>query len=146
MSSLRALKGLLWFVAVYQFVVGALLLLTPDLSRLVVGWYGSNVQVSDQFAFILKPLGAYMLMTGLIASGAARAQVPHPSIAAALALLFGLNVVYRIAHFQYVQATFGIPQWHLVAQMAILATLGISLAVLSRSAMRATGAVAGESA
>jgi hypothetical protein len=145
MSALRALKALLWFIAVYQFAFGALLLLTPDLSQLAVGWYGSDVQVTDQFAFILKPLGAYMLMTGVIASGAARAQVPHPSIVAALALLFALNVIYRIGHFEYVQTTFGIPRWHLIAQMIILATLGLSLWLLSRAAMRATGATAGES-
>ena len=144
MSALRTLKGLLWFIAVYQFVVGALLLVTPDLSQLVVGWYGSDVQVTEQFAFILKPLGAYMVMTGLIASGAARAQVPHPSIVAALSLLFALNVLYRIGNFQYVQTTFGIPQWHLVAQIVILAALGLSLWFLSRAAMKATGAVAGD--
>lgn len=146
MQALRALKGLLWFIAVYQFAVGALLLLTPDMARLVVGWYGSDVQVTEQFAFILKPLGAYMLMTGVIASGAARAQVPHPSIVSALAVLFGLNVLYRIGNFQYVQTTFGIPQWHLIGQIIILAALGLSLTFLSRAAMRATGAVAGDAA
>ena len=146
MQALRALKGLLWFIAVYQFLVGALLLLSPDLARLVVGWYGSDVQVSDQFAFILKPLGAYMLMTGVIASGAARAQVPHPSIVSALAVLFGLNVLYRIGSFRYVQTTFGIPEWHLIGQMVILAALGLALTFLSRAAMRATGATAGDPA
>ncbi len=144
MSSLKALKGLLWFIAVYQFVVGALLLLTPDLSRLVVGFYGSDVQVTPEFAFILKPLGAYMLMTGLIASGTARANVPHPSIVAALVVLFAMNVIYRIGSFQYVQSTFGIPQWHLIGQIVILAAIGIALALLSRAAMKSTGAMAGD--
>ena len=144
MGSLKTLKGLLWFIAAYQFVVGALLMLTPDLSQLVVGLYGSNVQVTPQFAFILKPLGAYMLMTGLIAAGAARAEVPHPSIVAALVVLFAMNVLYRIGTFQYVQDTFGIPQWHLIGQIVILSAIGIALALLSRTAMRATGAVAGD--
>ena len=144
MQSLKALKGLLWFIAVYQFVVGALLLITPDLSQLIVGWYGSDVQVTPQFAFILKPLGAYMLMTGLIASGTARADVPHPSIVAALVVLFAMNVIYRIGSFRYVQDTFGIPQWHLIGQIAILSAIGLSLALLSRSAMKATGAQAGD--
>lgn len=144
MQSLRALKGLLWFIAAYQFIVGALLLLTPALAQAVVGLYGSDYQVTEQFMFILKPLGAYMVMTGLIASSAARADVPHPAITTALAVLFGINVLYRIGSFNYVQTTFGIPAWHLVGQMVILSALGISLAVLSRAAMRATGAVAGD--
>jgi hypothetical protein len=144
MQSLRALKGLLWFIAVYQFTVGALLLITPALAQLVVGLYGSDAQVTEQFTFILKPLGAYMIMTGLIAASAARADVPHPAICLALEVLFGINVLYRVFRFEYIQTTFGIPAWHLASQMVILAALAIGLAVLSRSAMRATGAVAGD--
>ena len=146
MTSLKALKGLLWFIAVYQFTVGTLLMLHPDLSQLVVGLYGSDVRMTPQFAFILKPLGAYMIMTGLIASGTARANVPHPSIVAALAVLFGLNVLYRVFTFDYVRTTFGIPSWHLVGQIIVLSTLGLSLALLGRRAMRVTGAVAGDPA
>jgi hypothetical protein len=144
MQALRALKGILWFIAVYQFVVGTLLLLTPSLAQIVVGIYGSNMQVTEQFTFILKPLGAYMIMTGLIASAVARADMPHPSIVLALVVLFGINVLYRVMRFEYVQTTFGIPAWHLIGQMVFLSALGISLAVLSRAAMKATGATAGD--
>jgi hypothetical protein len=146
MQALRALKGLLWFVAVYQFAVGAMLLLTPSLAQLVVGLYGADVQVTEQFTFILKPLGAYMIMTGLIASAAARANMPHPAIVTALSVLFGINVLYRVARFGYIQTTFGIPAWHLTGQVIFLSALGIALAVLSRSAMKSTGAVAGDMA
>jgi hypothetical protein len=140
MQSLGALRGVLWFVAVYQFLVGALLLLTPSLAQLVVGFYGSDATVTEQFTFILKPLGAYMVMTGLIASGAARAQIPHPSIVMALVVLFAINVLYRLARFEYIQTTFGIPAWHLVGQIVILSALAITLAVLSRSALKASAA------
>lgn len=146
MRSLKALKGLLWFIAVYQFTVGTLLMLHPDLSQLVVGLYGSEVRMTAQFAFILKPLGAYMIMTGLIASGTARATVPHPSIVAALVVLFGLNVLYRVFTFEYVRSTFSIPAWHLVGQIVVLSALALSLALLARAAMKATGAVAGDPA
>jgi hypothetical protein len=137
MQSLRALKGLLWFIAVYQFLVGALLLVTPGLAQLVVGLYGSDVQVTEQFTFILKPLGAYMIMTGLIASAAARADVPHPAIITGLIVLFTINVLYRVMRFQYIETTFGIPAWHLFGQIVILSALVIALFAFSRGAMRA---------
>ena len=137
MQSLKALKGLLWFISVYQFVVGALLLITPGLAQLVVGLYGSDVQVTEQFTFILKPLGAYMVMTGLIASAAARADVPHPAIITSLIVLFTINVLYRVARFQYIETTFGIPAWHLFGQIIILSALAISLYAFSRGAARA---------
>ena len=143
MQSLKALKALLWFIAVYQFVCGALLLLSPSFAQLVVTWYGATVNWTDQFTFILKPLGAYMLMTGLIAAGAARADVPHPSIVTALAVLFGVNALYRIGRFSFVQTTFAIAQWHLIVQIVVLLGLALGLVLFSRNAMRATGAVGG---
>lgn len=144
MQALKGLKGLLWFIAGYQFVVGALLLLTPSVAQLVVGLYGSDVQVTEQFTFILKPLGAYMIMTGLIASAAARADMPHPAIVTALIVLFTMNVIYRVARFDYIRTTFGIEGWHLFGQILILSGLAIGLFVFSRGAMKATGAVAGD--
>lgn len=136
MQALRALKGLLWFVAAYQFVVGAMLLITPELGQLVVGLFGSNVEVTEQFSFMLKPIGAYMIMTGLISASAARAAVPHPSIVAGLVVLFSISVLYRVFRFGYIQSTFGIPAWHLAGQVVILGGLAIALTVLSRSVMR----------
>lgn len=144
MSSLRALKLLMWFIAIYQFVIGFLLLMSPGFAQLVVAWYGAQVSWTDQFAFILKPLGAYMLMTGLIAASAARADVPHPTITTALAVLFAINAIYRIGRFEHIQTTFGIAAWHLVGQIVILSALALSLVFLSRAAVRATGAVAGD--
>lgn len=138
MQALKALKGLLWFIAVSQFVIGALLLLTPSLAQLVLDLHGSSYQVTEQFTFILKPLGAYMMMTGLISSAAARADVPHPAIITALVLLFTINALYRIARFDYMQTTFGIAPWYLFGQVMVLSGLAIGLFALSRAAMKAS--------
>ena len=127
MRALSALKVLLWFIAAYQFACGFLLLMTPGFAQLVVGWYGASVNWTDQFTFILKPLGAYMLMTGLIAASGARANVPHPTITTALALLFAINALYRILRFQVMQQTFGIASWHLIGQIVVLLGLALGL-------------------
>ena len=140
MLSLRALRGLLWFIAVYQFVMGFLLLMPPSLAQLVVSWYGAQVTWTPQFTFILKPLGAYMLMTGLIAAGAARAAVPHPTIVWALAVLFGVNAIYRVLRFEHVGATFGIAPGHLVLQIVVLLGLAGALLLSYRNAARRVGA------
>ena len=144
MRALSALKVLLWFIAAYQFACGFLLLMTPGFAQLVVGWYGASVNWTDQFTFILKPLGAYMLMTGLIAASGARANVPHPTITTALAILFAINALYRILRFQVIQQTFGIASWHLIGQIVVLLGLALGLTLLSRAAVQATGAVAGD--
>jgi len=144
MRALSALKALLWFIAVYQFACGFLLLMPPGFAQLVVGWYGATVNWTDQFTFILKPLGAYMLMTGLIAASSARATVPHPTIITSLAVLFTVNALYRILRFQFVQQTFGIAGWHLIGQIVVLLGLAGGLMLLSRAAVEATGAVAGD--
>ena len=138
MPSQRSLKGLLWFIAVYQFLMGALLLMPPQFAQLVVSWYGATVDWTPQFTFILKPLGSYMLMTGLIAAATARADIPHPSITSSFAALFTINALYRILRFEYVRTTFGIASGHLVLQIVVLAGLAAALMLLSRSAVRTT--------
>jgi hypothetical protein len=140
MQAQRALKGLLWFIAVYQFVIGALLLLTPSFAQLAVTFYGATVTWTDQFAFILKPLGAYMLMTGVIAAGAARAPAPPLAVLHGLTVLFAVNALYRIVKFQFVQTTFGIATWHLVGQIVTLAGLGLAVFLLSRAVAKPAAA------
>src|ERR1041385_902463 len=122
-----ALKALLWFIAVYQFVMRFLLIMPHEMAQFVVTWYGATVDWTPQFAFILKPLGAYMIMTGLVASSAARAAVPHPTIVVALATLFGINALYRVAHFEYVRTTFGISSGTLIIQIVVLVGLAAAL-------------------
>lgn len=138
MSARSLLKALLWFITVYQFAMGALLLMPPQFAQLVVSWYGATVDWTPQFTFILKPLGAYMLMTGLLAAGAARAEVPHSAITSSLAVLFSVNAFYRILRFDYVRATFAIAPGHLVIQIVVLLGLAAALTLLARAATRAT--------
>ena len=135
-----ALKALLWFITIYQFAMGFLLIMPPSLAQLVVSWYGATVDWTPQFAFILKPLGAYMVMTGLVASAAARAEVPHPTIVVALATLFGINALYRIGHFAYVRSTFGISSGTLITQIVVLLGLASALLLLYRGTQQRTGA------
>lgn len=140
MRSLRVLRGLLWFIAVYQFLMGFLLLMPPAFAQLVVAWYGASVDWTPQFTFILKPLGAYMIMTGLIAASTARATVPHPAILQSLAALFTLNALYRIVRFGYVRGTFGISAPHLTLQIVVLGVLAAALLLLYRNAEVEMGA------
>lgn len=134
MSARRLLRGLLWFIAIYQFAMGFLLLMPPQFSQLVVSWYGATVDWTPQFMFILKPLGAYMLMTGLIAAASARAEIPHPAITTSLAALFTINALYRILRFDFVRSTFAIGTSLLATQVIVLLALAAALVWLSRSA------------
>ena len=144
MPALRALRLLLWFIAGYQFAVGFLLSASPRFAALVVQLFGAQVEWTDQFTFILKPLGAYMLMTGLVAAGAARARVPHPAITRSIAALFAINSLYRILFFQHIERTFGIATWHLAGQVVTLLLMAVALVLLTNGAMRETDAVAGD--
>jgi hypothetical protein len=120
--------------------MGALLLMPPQFAQFVVSWYGATVDWTPQFTFILKPLGAYMLMTGLIAAATARAEIPHPSITSGIAALFTINALYRILRFEYVRTTFSIASGHLVLQIVVLLGLASALMILSRSTARGRAA------
>lgn len=136
MTPLKSLKGLIWFIAVYQLAVGISLLVSPVSARFIVTLFGATVTWTPEFAFMLKPLGAYMLMTGVIAWGTARAPVPHPMITYALAVLFLINAAYRVLQFDEIRAMFGIPAALLVAQIATLLALAAGCLLLQRSIQR----------
>jgi hypothetical protein len=66
--------------------------------------------------------------------------VPHPTIVVALATLFSINAIYRVAHFEYVRTTFGISSGTLIVQIVVLVGLAASLLLLYRRTQRQAGA------
>lgn len=143
MSPLEYLKGLIWFIAVYQFAVGTSLLVSPAMAQAIVAFYGAKVNWTPEFAFMLKPLGAYMVMTGLIAWRTARAPIPHPTITYAFAVLFILNAAYRVLLFGEISSMFGIAPARLIAQIGTLLALAAGCLLLQRAAGRSVAASGG---
>ena len=75
-NSLALLKFFLWFSCVFHLVVGIGLNVSPAFPQVMAGYYGAEVDFTPQFLYILKPLGAFMIMVGLVVMAAARDRRP----------------------------------------------------------------------
>ncbi|HET6371929.1 MAG TPA: hypothetical protein VFG76_01390 [Candidatus Polarisedimenticolia bacterium] len=95
-TSHRLLQAFLWMVCVFHVVVGVGLNVSSEFPRLMAGYYGATVDWTPQFTYILKPLGAFMFVLGLLAAAAARDPRRYRGVAYLFATLFTIRALQRL--------------------------------------------------
>jgi hypothetical protein len=128
----QVLQGLLCFVCAAHVVIGVGVNLAPAFPPLMAGIYGATVDWTPQFAYILKPLGAFMLTVGLLAGIAATDPVRHQAVVYAVAVLFVIRSAQRVVFADEALRAFGITLARDVAVASSFLTLAVVLAVLGR--------------
>jgi len=68
----RLLKAYLWFIAIFHLSVGLAVNLSDHFTKMIAAGYGATVDWTPQFTYILRPLGAFMIVLGFLAAVAAR--------------------------------------------------------------------------
>jgi len=134
-AKLATLRSVLVLVAVSNVLIGIAANLGPDLApdflRIVARSYGvANLAMSPQLAYILKPLGAYMIALGALAFVASRNPVRHRVLVYGIAGLLGLRVLQRIIFGAEAQAAFGISGGRMLGQSLFFVVLALTLVVL----------------
>ena len=94
-NSLAVLKFFLWFSCAFHLVVGIGLNVSPAFPQLMAGYYGAVVDFTPQFLYILKPLGAFMIMVGLVVMAAARDPLNNAAIVYSLVALLAIRGLQR---------------------------------------------------
>jgi hypothetical protein len=94
--SQRLLQAFFWMVCAFHMVVGVGLNLSSGFPRLMAGYYGATVDWTPQFSYILKPLGAFMFVLGLLAAAAAREPMRYRGVAYLFATLFTIRALQRL--------------------------------------------------
>lgn len=94
-NSLALLKFFLWFSCVFHLVVGIGLNVSPAFPQVMAGYYGAEVDFTPQFLYILKPLGAFMIMVGLVVMAAARDPLHNAAIVYSLVALLAIRGLQR---------------------------------------------------
>lgn len=95
LNALTALRFFLWFSCAFHLIVGIGLNVSPAFPQLMAGYYGAAVEFTPQFLYILKPLGAFMIMVGLVVMAAARDPLDNAAIVYALAALLAMRGLQR---------------------------------------------------
>jgi len=135
-SNVAWLSRFLWIVCAFHVLVG--LSLNVDLG--LREWVGSslyNAQVdwSDgQFAYIMKPLGAFMIALGVMAAMAARDPLGNRPIIIGFAVLFTMRGLQRLLFMDEIERVFAIPSSRSLVQMVVMLSLAVVLVVLLRAA------------
>ena len=142
------LSWFLWVVCAFHVLVG--LSLNVDLG--LREWVGSslyNAQVdwSDgQFAYIMKPLGAFMIALGVMAAMAARNPLGNRSIIIGFAVLFTMRGLQRLLYMSEIESVFAIPASRSLVQMVVMLALALGLVLLLRAASAGSGSRAATAA
>lgn len=102
--------------------------------------YNAQVDWSDgQFAYIMKPLGAFMMALGLMAAMAARNPLGNRSIIIGFAVLFTMRGLQRLLYMQEIERVFAIPSSRSLVQMVVMLALALGLVLLLRAASAGEG-------
>ena len=106
--SYRLLQALLWFASLSHVVIGGGIMLSPEFQRAMASVYGAEVDWTPQFTYILRPLGAFMFVMGLLLAAAALDPWRHRLIVYGLCGVLFLRVVQRVVFQQEIQNAFHI--------------------------------------
>ena len=97
--------------------------------------YNAQVDWSDgQFAYIMKPLGAFMIALGVMAAMAARDPLGNRSIIIGFAVLFTMRGLQRLLYMSEIESVFAIPASRSMVQMVVMLVLALGLVLLLRAA------------
>lgn len=91
-----ALTALLWFVCAFHVVVGLGVNVSSAFPQAVANYYGAEIIWTPELAYIVKPVGAFMLALGFMAALAARNPLGNAAIVYGFVLLFTMRGLQRL--------------------------------------------------
>jgi hypothetical protein len=130
----RLLTFYLWFIALFHLFVGLSVNLSEPFTRMIAAGYGARVDWTPQFVYILRPLGAFMIVLGLLAAVAARQPARYPAVILGFVVLFAIRSLHRVVYAGTLESAFGITRARSMTMMAIFAVQAIVLFLLWRAA------------
>lgn len=135
-NALAVLRFFLWFSCAFHLIVGIGLNLSPAFPQLMAGYYGAAVEFTPQFLYILKPLGAFMIMVGLVVMTAARDPLNNGPIVYALAALLAIRGLQRFAYQDAIVGDLAIESSRNVINGIVFLLLGVTFVVLFHAASK----------
>lgn len=138
--SYHLLQALLWFASLSHVIIGGCIMLSPALQRNMAALYGAEVDWTPQFICILRPLGAFLFVFGLLLAVAALHPWKHRLIVYGLCGVLFLRALQRLLLYQDIQDAFHIsPARDLGMAGFFLAEAVAILVLLHRAGKAAAG-------
>ena len=137
---LRILSGVLWFVSAAHLLIGASINLVPASLPFLATLYGAEVNFTPEFSYILRPLGAFMFVLGLIAAVAARNPLLYRPVIYGFVILFVIRSGQRLVFGEEIAEIFAIDGARNLLSMLLFLALAVAIVGLERAASRAESA------
>ena len=128
-TSLGIFKALAWFVSIYHFILGLLAILAPAsiVLPIVNTIYGVNPNVDAQFLYMVKFIGAYMIMFAVVAAILAYKPVEYRKLVWIPIGLFVIRIIERLFFFGLLSEAFNITFTQDLRVMIPIVILAIAL-------------------
>ena len=141
---LRTLQVFVWIVCLSHIAIGILVMLSPPLQQKVADLYGAQVEWTPQFTYILRPLGAFMLILGVVGIAAALNPLRYRFIVYGFVGLLLIRVFQRIIFHDDIQQTFQIPEARNICAAGLFLLLAVILLFLMLKALKNRPATTGQ--
>jgi len=133
-TSQRILKAYLWFIALFHLFVGVAVNVSPTFTQMIANGYGARVDWTPQFTYILHPLGAFMIILGLLAGAAAREPERYEGVILGFVVLFAIRALHRLVYGDMLTQAFGIAPSRNTMNAVLFIAQAIVLFLLWRAA------------
>lgn len=127
-----ALQLLLLLIGVFNATLGVGLNVSPDFPQLVARYYGATVEFTPALLYLVKPIGAFMLVVGVMAIAAARDPFRHGAIVYGIVLLFVVRGIQRFVFQDEIAVSVGIEASRNFGNGVFFLLLGATLFLLYR--------------
>lgn len=132
----KCLQVFLWGICAFHISVGVGLNISSDFPQVMAAAYGAEVRFTPEFLYIVKPLGAFMLVLGVMAGAAAMKPLAYPPIVYGFSLLFLVRAAERLAFRDEIVNIMHIGAGRNVGNMIFFAAMGVALFWLFRAVSR----------
>jgi hypothetical protein len=130
-TGLRILQAYLWMICAFHVVIGVGLNVSPDFIPVVAKWYGAeHVDVTSQLLVLVKPIGAFMFILGVMAGVAAVRPLRYRAVVYSFAGLFFIRAMQRVIWGQEQTDAFGIPPDRVTASLLLFLVMSMTLFAL----------------
>lgn len=138
-TSFKALQAFLWFICAFHIIVGAGLNFSTGIPAAMASYYGAEVDWTPQFVYILKPLGAFMFVLGILAAVAALNPLRNKMIVYGFVTLFAIRALQRIVFSREVYDAFAIAWGRNIGNAVFFILLATALFTLYRFVAKREG-------
>jgi hypothetical protein len=128
---LRVLQAYLWMICAFHVIIGVGLNVSPDFIPVVARWYGAErVDITHQLLVLVKPIGAFMFILGVLAGVAAVRPLRYRAVVYSFAGLFFIRSMQRVLWGHEQTEAFGIAPERVTASLVFFLLMAVTLLAL----------------